>query len=77
MISIIMPFYKMKSFGIRFVVDTIYDTIMKNVGMSDNHLEFPTDRVADAELYGNTIEILFDTGDRFMVKVTRMQNEQV
>jgi len=67
----------MKSFGIRFVVDTIYDTIMKNVGMSDNHLEFPTDRVADAELYGNTIEILFDTGDRFMVKVTRMQNEQV
>ena len=67
----------MKSFGIKFVVDTIYDTIMKNVGMSHIHLEFPTDRVADAELYGNTIEILFDTGDRFMVKVTRMQNEQV
>ena len=47
----------------------IYDTLMRNVGMSESHISFPIDEVVSSETSANTITIVFASGDKFRVRI--------
>lgn len=50
------------------LIDRIYDTLMQNVDMSEEHKPFPVDKVTNQEVGGNNM--VFQIGDQcFLVAV--------
>jgi hypothetical protein len=61
------------------LTDTIYDTLMNNVGMSDYHVAFPLEDVTASSVAAESgkISMHFRFGKTFKITVEEVTNESV
>jgi hypothetical protein len=61
------------------LTNTIYDTLMKNVGMSDYHVAFPLEDVTASSVYADSgkISMHFRFGKTFKITVEEVLDAQI